>query len=151
MSIGQGFVQATPLQIAVMFAVPANGGYKVIPHLLNQQKFLKNRRSLNLKPTTLATLRQGLRGVLTNGTGSSLNVGYLPPFAGKSGTAEAPPGKTHTWFGAFAPFNKPEIVVVAFAEHSGGGGGKIAGPMVRQVLEAYFQKKSRPKTLQIAC
>ncbi len=146
MSIGQGFVQATPLQIAVMFAVPANGGYRVTPHLLkNQQKFLKARKSLHLKPTTISTLRQGLRGVVTNGTGRALDVPYLPPLAGKSGTAEAPPGKTHTWFGAFAPFNKPEIVVVAFAEHSGGGGGKIAGPMVRQVLEAYFHKKN-PET-----
>jgi penicillin-binding protein 2 len=68
----------------------------------------------------------------------------LPPVAGKSGTAEAPPGKNHAWFGAFAPFDKPEIVVVAFAEHSGGGGGKIAAPMVKQVMEAYF-KKQPPK------
>ena len=60
---------------------------------------------------------------------------------GKSGTAEACPGEDHAWFGAFAPFDKPEIVVVAFAEHSGGGGGSVAAPMVRQAMEAYFKSK----------
>jgi penicillin-binding protein 2 len=97
--------------------------------------------SLNLKPTTLQTLRKGLRSVVAEGTGAALRVPHLPPAAGKSGTAEAPPGQAHAWFGGFAPFDKPEIVVVAFAEHSGGGGGKVAAPMVREVLEAYFNKK----------
>jgi penicillin-binding protein 2 len=142
MSIGQGFTQATPLQIAVMFAVPANGGYRVKPHLLKEDEDSKKwRKSLNLKPSTVKVLRQGLRQVVSAGTGKALDVPHLPPVAGKSGTAEAPPGKPHAWFGAYAPADKPEIVVVAFAEHSGGGGGKVAGPMVLQVLEAYFNKK----------
>jgi penicillin-binding protein 2 len=142
MSIGQGFMQATPLQLAVMFAVPANGGYRVRPHLLKNNEASRTwGESLNLKPETLKVLRQGLRQVVTGGTGSALNVPHLPPVAGKSGTAEAPPGKAHAWFGAYAPADHPEIVVVAFAEHSGGGGGKTAGPMVRQVMEAYFAKK----------
>jgi penicillin-binding protein 2 len=142
MSIGQGFTLATPLQIAVMFSVPANGGYLVKPHLLLEDKDTKTwRHSLNLKPATMNTLRTALRAVVAEGTGKAVSVAYLPPVAGKSGTAEAPPGKAHTWFGGFAPFNKPEIVVVAFAEHSGGGGGKVAAPMVRQVLEAYFNVK----------
>ena len=142
MSIGQGFTQATPLQVAVMFAAPANGGYRVKPHFFKNDEQAKNSRvSLNLKPTTLEMLRKGLRSVVADGTGAALKVPHLPPVAGKSGTAEAPPGKPHAWFGAYAPFDKPEIVVVAFAEHSGGGGGKVAAPMVRQVMEAYFNKK----------
>jgi len=142
MSIGQGFTQATPLQVAVMFAAPANGGYRVKPHFFKNDEQAKNSRvSLNLKPTTLQTLRKGLRSVVAEGTGAALKVPHLPPTAGKSGTAEAPPGQAHAWFGGFAPFDKPEIVVVAFAEHSGGGGGKVAAPMVREVLEAYFNKK----------
>lgn len=142
MSIGQGFTQATPLQVAVMFAVPANGGYRVKPHLLKDDEEAKNWRvSLNMKESTVKTLRKGLREVVANGTGKALDVPHLPPVAGKSGTAEAPPGKAHAWFGGFAPFDKPEIVVVAFAEHSGGGGGKVAAPMVRQVMEAYFKRK----------
>ena len=140
MSIGQGFTLATPLQLVRMFAVPANGGYRVIPHLEKSEDFQAKRESLHLKPETVQTLRQGLRQVVAGGTGGALRVPNLPPTAGKSGTAEAPPGKAHAWFGAFAPFEKPEIVVVAFAEHSGGGGGSVAAPMVRQVLEAYFDK-----------
>ena len=71
--------------------------------------------------------------------GGRLNTQELPPSAGKSGTAEAPPGDSHAWFGAYAPYDKPEIVVVAFAEHSGGGGGSVAAPMVRLVMEKYFK------------
>ncbi|MDT3675434.1 MAG: penicillin-binding protein 2 [Microcystis wesenbergii TW10] len=151
MSIGQGFTLATPLQVAVMFAVPANGGFLVKPHLLQDARDVKEwRKSLNMKPSTLDTLRKSLRAVVAEGTGRALSDPALPPVAGKSGTAEAPPGQSHAWFGAFAPFDKPEIVVVAFAEHSGGGGGKVAAPMVRQVMEAYFnvkpkEEKPRPK------
>ncbi|MEM8780572.1 MAG: penicillin-binding transpeptidase domain-containing protein, partial [Cyanobacteria bacterium P01_G01_bin.49] len=144
MSIGQGFTQATPLQVAVMFSVPANGGYRVKPHFYeNKDDLDKWRTSMNLKPSTLETLRKGLRAVVAEGTGKALNSPDLPPAAGKSGTAEAPPGEVHTWFGGYAPFDKPEIVVVAFAEHSGGGGGSVAAPMVRQVMEAYFKHNKK--------
>ncbi|MDB9457153.1 penicillin-binding protein 2, partial [Dolichospermum circinale CS-545/17] len=62
MSIGQGALQTTPLQVAVMFAVPANGGYRVQPHLLKDNEEAKTwRESLNLKPTTVNVLRAGLR------------------------------------------------------------------------------------------
>ncbi|MBE9118254.1 penicillin-binding protein 2 [Lusitaniella coriacea LEGE 07157] len=139
MSIGQGFTQATPLQVAVMFAVVANGGYRVTPHLFKEEKDESEwRTSLDLEPETLETLRSGLRAVITTGTGSKL--GYVP-MAGKSGTAEAPPGPTHAWFGGYAPYNDPEIVVVAFAENSGGGGSKVAGPMVAKVVDAYLKGK----------
>lgn len=142
MSIGQGFTLATPLQVAVMFAAVANNGYKIQPHLLQEdnQKYQQQKVSLNLKQTTISILRKGLRAVVDSGTGTRLNSPDTPPGAGKSGTAEAPPGKAHAWFGAYAPFDKPQIVVVAFAEHSGGGGGSVAAPMVRQVMEAFFKK-----------
>ncbi|NJR64971.1 MAG: penicillin-binding protein 2 [Leptolyngbyaceae cyanobacterium CRU_2_3] len=139
MSIGQGYLQASPLQTAVMFAVPANGGYRVKPHLLLDNQDARNwRASMNLKASTVAILDEGLRDVVVGGTGQALNVSTIPPASGKSGTAEDPPRESHTWFGGYAPFNKPEIVVVAFGENSGGGGGAVAAPMVRQVLEAYF-------------
>lgn len=94
-----------------------------------------------MKPSTIAVLRDGLRKVITEGTGKRLNVPSIAPASGKSGTAEAGVGRpNHTWFGAYAPYNKPEIVVVAFGENSGDHGGTICGPMVLQVLEAYFQK-----------
>lgn len=139
MSIGQGFLQATPLQVAMMFAVPANGGYLVQPHIRKDNEESRSwRESLNLSDVTIDILHRGLRQVITGGTATALNVSHIPPFAGKTGTAEADPGLSHAWFGAYAPMDNPEVVVVAFAEHSGGGGGKVAAPMVLQVLEAYF-------------
>ena len=142
MSIGQGFTQATPLQVSVMFAVPANGGYRVTPHLIKDERGADNwRTSMNLKPSTVETLRKGLRAVVAGGTGAALNVDSIPMAAGKSGTAETGGNRlSHAWFGGYAPADKPEIVVVAFVEHSGGGGGKIAAPMVAQVLSTYFAK-----------
>jgi penicillin-binding protein 2 len=139
MSIGQGFMQATPLQVANMFAAAANGGSLVTPHLLKDNEEHRNwKESLELSDATIELLHRGLRQVITSGTAASLNVPHLPSFAGKTGTAEAPPGLSHAWFGAYAPLDNPEVVIVAFAEHSGGGGGKVAAPMVMQVLEAYF-------------
>jgi penicillin-binding protein 2 len=143
MSIGQGFTLATPVQVAVMFAVPANGGYKVKPHLLKEGDPSQWKTSLNMKPETINTIDRGLRAVVASGTGTKLQAPGLPPAAGKSGTAEAPPRLSHAWFGGFAPYNKPEIVVVAFVEHSGGGGGKVAAPMVRDLMVTYFQLKSQ--------
>lgn len=145
MSIGQGALQTTPLQVAVMFAVPANGGYRVQPHLLKDHEEAKSwRESLNLKPTTVNVLRAGLRKVVSEGTGKVLNTPTLPPVAGKSGTAEAwrrGVKENHAWFGAYAPADKPEILVVAFAEHSGGGGGSVAAPMILAVMEKHFARK----------
>ncbi|MBH8561223.1 penicillin-binding protein 2 [Nostoc sp. CENA67] len=155
MSIGQGALQATPLQAAVMFAVPANGGYRVQPHLLKDNEQAKSwRESLNLKPTTVKILREGLRKVVAEGTGKALNQPTIPTVAGKSGTAEAWKGRVkqnHAWFGAYAPADKPEIVIVAFAEHSGGGGGSVAAPMILKIMEDYFQRQhpdkyQKPKT-----
>jgi penicillin-binding protein 2 len=140
MSIGQGAVQVSPLQSAVVFAVPANGGYRVKPHLLKSDQPPDHwRQSLEIKPQTLQTIRTGMRAVVQAGTSTALNVPGIPPVAGKSGTGEDPPRRSHTWFGGFAPFDKPEIVVVAFAENSGGGGGRTCGPIALKVFEAYFK------------
>ncbi|MBD2343038.1 penicillin-binding protein 2 [Anabaena subtropica] len=145
MSIGQGALLTTPLQVAVMFAVPANGGYRVQPHLLKDNEEAKSWRELvQMKPSTMKLLREGLRKVISDGTGKVLNQPTIPPVAGKSGTAEAWKGRVkqnHAWFGAYAPADKPEILVVAFAEHSGGGGGSVAAPMILKVMEDYFQRK----------
>ncbi len=146
MSIGQGALLATPLQVGVMFAVPANGGYRVQPHLLKDNEQAKTwRESVGMKESTVKVVRDGLRKVVTEGTGKALNVPTLPPVAGKTGTAEAWKRNgvkaNHAWFGGYAPADKPEIVIVAFAEHSGGGGGSVAGPMALTVMEDYFQRK----------
>ncbi|QIZ72734.1 penicillin-binding protein 2 [Oxynema aestuarii] len=144
MSIGQGFLLASPLQVAIMTAVPANGGYKVKPHLLKDDEESKSwRESLELQPETVEILRTGLRDVVIAGTGGALNVTTLPPNAGKTGTAEDPPRLSHAWYGGYAPFDKPEIVVVVFGENTGGGGGSFAAPIAREVMEAYFKNKKK--------
>ncbi len=147
-SIGQGNVLATPLQMAVVFAAVANGGDRVTPHFVmdEQQDPKEWRTSLGMKPSTVKVLQEGLRQVVSAGTGGRVNDPALPPVAGKSGTAEAPPGENHTWFGAYAPYENPEIVVIAFGEHSGGGGGSFAAPMVKQVLEQYFGVEKKEET-----
>jgi penicillin-binding protein 2 len=144
MSIGQGFLLTSPLQVSMMFAVPANGGYLVKPHLLKDNEAAQTwRESLNLKPSTVEVLRQGLRAVVDSGTGEALNVESLPPVSGKSGTSEDMGNGSDTWFGAYAPTDNPEIVVVVFGERSGGGGGSFAAPLARQVLESHFRQKAK--------
>lgn len=148
MSIGQGFLLTTPLQVAVMFAVPANGGYLVKPHLLKDNEESKSwRESLNMHPTTFQRIQEGLRQVVTYGTGSAVSDPNLPAISGKSGTSEDMGSGSDTWFGAYAPAETPEIVVVAFAEKSGGGGGSVGAPIVRQVLVAYFNQKRKDKKM----
>lgn len=145
MSIGQGDLQASPLQVAVMTAVPANGGFLVKPHLLLDDADSKIwRKSLNLSPSTIDVIRQGLRGVVTFGTATALNIDSVA-IAGKSGTAEDPPRPTHTWFAGYAPAEKPEILVVSFGENSGGGGGSNQGPKVVKVIQKYMELKQKPK------
>jgi penicillin-binding protein 2 len=148
MSIGQGDLQASPLQVAVMTAVPANGGYLIKPHILLDNAESKVwRKSLNLAPSTIRVLREGLRGVISFGTAQALNNASVP-VAGKSGTAEDPPRQSHTWFAGYAPADKPEILVVSFGENSGGGGGSTQGPKVVKVIEAYMSLKQKAKSIK---
>ncbi|MCF2970658.1 penicillin-binding protein 2 [Synechococcus sp. Nb3U1] len=146
MSIGQGFITATPLQMAVVTAAVANGGWRVRP-LLSQQVIPENpvpmRQSVGMSGATLQILQQGLRDVVVFGTGGNANLGPgFPPTAGKTGTAEDPPRRSHAWYVGYAPYDQPELVVVVFLENSGGGGGAQAAPVFREVMRAYFQPES---------
>jgi penicillin-binding protein 2 len=141
MSIGQSVVQITPLQLARAYAVFANGGYLVTPHLVDQGLDWTDpprRTKVKIKPATLATITRGLRKVVEQGTGAGMNVPGLPPVAGKTGTAEdSTGGPDHAWFACFAPYPNGQIVVVAFAQNTPGGGSVHALPMARQVLEVW--------------
>ena len=143
MSIGQSVVQITPLQLARAYAVFANGGYLITPHLVDQGLDWTDpprRTKVDIKPATLATIARGLRKVVTDGTGHALNVPSVPPAAGKTGTAEdSTGGPDHAWFACFAPYPKGQIVVVAFAQNTPGGGSVHALPMARKVLEVWNQ------------
>ena len=145
MSIGQFVVQTTPIQIARAYAVIANGGYLVTPYLSKLGK--ENLRykppiKVDINPKHLQVIRNGLSKVVQSGTGVSINYGSnnFPPISGKTGTAEdALGGPDHAWFVCFAPSENSELLVVAFAENTPGGGSVHALPMAKKILEEWYK------------
>ena len=152
-SIGQSVVQVTPLQLARAYAVFANGGYLITPHLVDGNKEWRSEKYLqkvDIQQTTLDTIRRGLRKVVTSGTGMGINIdnSILPAVAGKTGTAEDSSGGTdHAWFACFAPYDSGEIVIVAFAQNAPGGGSVHALPMARQMLQTWNELQSNSKLM----
>ncbi len=140
-AIGQAVVQVTPLQLARAYAVFANGGYLITPHLVDGGKdwmSYKYRSKVDIRPSTLNTIRRGLRKVVQSGTGAAMYMADFPIVAGKTGTAEdSSGGHDHAWFVCFAPYQSPEIVVVAFAQNTPGGGSVHALPIARKVLKVW--------------
>lgn len=109
---------------------------------------------ISVEPWVVEKLQEGMRAAVTSGTLEDAFDGIGIPAAGKTGTAEycdtyanekglCVPGRwpTHSWTVAYAPFDNPEIAVVAFV-YNGGEGASVAGPIVRKTLEAYFEIKS---------
>ena len=147
MSIGQFVVQVTPIQIARAYAAIANGGYLVTPHLSKIDKeFLVNQKKIkiDIDPNNLQLVKNGLRKVVESGTGVSINYGVsdLPPVSGKTGTAEdGEGGLDHAWFVCFTPSDKSELLIVAFAQNTPGGGSVHALPMAREILKVWNENK----------
>jgi len=143
MSIGQMVVQVTPIQIAKAYAVIANGGYLVTPYLTKKdEEFLsdQSRIKLDIDPENIKVIKNGLRKVVESGTGVDINKGVinLPPVSGKTGTAEDwKTGLDHAWFVCFTPSDKSELVVVAFAQNTPGGGSVHALPMAKEILKVW--------------
>ena len=151
LSIGQGALLATPVQVCRMIAAVANGGTLLSPRLRREAPPGKT-ALVGFSSSTLATLRQGLYDVVNvrGGTGW-LNVrSDKIVIAGKSGTAQAPDqggmSGDHAWFAGFAPFDKPEIAFAVLVEH-GGHGGAVAGPVAKAIAEAYADEKARKDSL----
>ena len=147
MSIGQFVVQVTPIQIAKAYAAIANGGYLVTPHVsVEKSNLLSNEKPVKIaiNPKNIEIIQKGLQEVVRSGTGSSINYGMqnLPTVSGKTGTAEDANGGTdHAWFVCYSPSEKSELLVVAFAENTPGGGSVHALPMARKILEVWSSKK----------
>jgi len=168
LSIGQGANLITPIQLAVAYAVIANGGDLVEPRLVLRRETWDGelveeipprvRERGVIAPAILQAVTRGLLRVVMDpaGTGRRARVPGIA-VAGKSGTTqvvsldlveglepEEIPLKyrDHALFVAFAPIEAPEIVVAALVEHAGGGGGAVAAPMVQQVLARHFEKKA---------
>jgi penicillin-binding protein 2 len=173
LSIGQGDLLVTPLQLAVAFAALANShtdentGRTVldllVPRLALQitdaagnaeKQFETERRSqITVTAQDLELVRKGLRYVTSQrqGTAYAAFKGFPEsiPVVGKTGTAEKIPDDDYAWFMAYAPADDPQIVVVALVEQ-GGHGSSVAAPVVRQVLEAYFDlEPSAPIEVQV--
>jgi penicillin-binding protein 2 len=157
LSIGQGYVGTTPLQIALVADVFANGGYLCQPQLLKQDAKTQNSASLPsckklpISQKTIDLIREGMKQACsTGGTGwplfdfkvrRSKTKDEEIQVACKTGTAEshAASGMPHAWISAFAPYNNPEIAVTVLIEE-GGQGSDVAGPIAKEILKTYFER-----------
>jgi penicillin-binding protein 2 len=156
MSIGQGAVLVTPMQIARFMSAVANGGVLWKPRLV--QRIERPDKGVvwsdggsvtghvELSPMVWAFLRQSLWSVVNEGgTGAGARIAGLD-VAGKTGTAQmiakskSEKGQDHAWFASFAPVGEPEAVVVVLVER-GGKGGQVAAPIARKILNAIFMEK----------
>jgi penicillin-binding protein 2 len=147
LSIGQGSLAVTPLQLAVAYSALANGGTIVRPHLAKAVLGASDVpvRTLDFPParhirlTGLSAIREGLYEAAHSAGGTSAPVfGTFPiPVAGKTGTAETPGGSDHSWYASWAPAGDPRVVVVVLIEH-GGFGAQAAAPAAKEIYSAYF-------------
>jgi penicillin-binding protein 2 len=146
-AIGQGQVSATPLQMARVAAIIANGGKLVRPHLVKGAgDVLPN--PLGIRPETIETIKAGMRAVVAEGSGRRAFLSQIA-VAGKTGTAqvvakarlERTPNAydvlPHGWFVCFAPADRPRIALAVLVEH-GRSGGESAAPVAREILAEYF-------------
>lgn len=161
-SIGQGYMTATPLQMAMLTAAVVNGGRLIKPSILmkDQGAPSSDEEPVRVRAETLDTIIEGMRGAVQerSGTGWSANS-KLTSIGGKTGTAQVvgkdafskgynKKFKDHAWFISFAPVDRPEIAVAVFVEN-GGFGGVAAAPVAKNVIEAYLKSKTANEELRI--
>ena len=150
MAIGQGELLVTPMQLACLYAAIGNDGIAARPHLLVRaedfdgytlQQEKVETWNLPLSARTVAALKNALWGVVNEpgGTGGSARIDSFD-VAGKTGTAQNPHGKDHSWFAAFAPRDKPRIAVAVIVENAGHGSA-VAAPLAGQIIRRYLEGK----------
>ena len=141
LAIGQGRLAVTPLQVAVMMAEVANGGYRVRPTVFRGGAGASERRRLPLSEATRRALCRALREVVTRGTARRVGFDAFISVAGKTGTAQVGGGREpHAWFAGYAPAEAPEVAFAVIVEN-GGHGGEIAAPVCREILAAYAVRR----------
>lgn len=149
-AIGQGFNLTTPIQLAVMLGIVANGGMKYQPYLVDSitnpdgSLFAKPKRAegkhIDVSQQTIDYMRMGMSATTQEG-GTASYFSRLPkPIAGKTGTAENSHGRDHGLFVAYGPVDDPELVVVCIVEQ-GGFGSMAAGPIVYKAFEEFFKER----------
>lgn len=149
LSIGQGDLEVTPLQIAMSIATVANGGTLYTPQLVRSIQDPNGQTIKTLEPNVIrksvapadaiSAVQFGMRqGVLD---GSSRQLQSLPvASAGKTGTAQfGREGKTHAWYAAYAPYDHPTVAMAVIVE-AGGEGNAAALPVAKEVLQWYFSR-----------
>ncbi len=159
-AIGQGSVMVTPLQVAYTIGGIASGGDFKAPHLLKDARNVEEKH-VALSEDTVEQVTQGMYGVVNEpgGTGQSIKLQGIE-FCGKSGTAQMMSyaaasrlglgkGKNDGWFVGFAPRRDPGIVVAAVVEDTAEHGGTAAGPVVRDIVKAYYDKKTKKNQGQV--
>jgi len=159
-STGQGAVITTPLQLAHTIGGIAMGGVFKQPHLLKDAPNVGEER-FALSESTVEKITDAMYGVVNEGgTGASLKLAGIE-FSGKSGTAQVIGYATrerfgkqkkfedNAWFVGYAPRRNPEIVVAVLVQESGKHGGEAAGPVVKEVIKAYYDKKNKKTQGQV--
>jgi penicillin-binding protein 2 len=148
-AIGQGFTLVTPLQIVRMLAALGNGGKLMRPRLIDrivtlageEQKFEPETvQTLALSPENLALVRKSLEDITSDARGTARQAfqGITYTVAGKTGTAESGRKEPHSWFAGYAPADEPRVAITVVLEEAGEG-SKVAAPLFRQVVEAFFE------------
>lgn len=163
-AIGQGAVTVTPIQLARGIAAVVNGGKVLRPQLVRRIESVDGKfvdsdfapevvRTLEISPSILNMVREDMVSVVNDPSGTARRARLADELGvtvgGKTGTAQVAGLQFHTkggdfehhaWFVGYAPVEDPQIVVAALVEN-GGSGGSVAGPVVKQVMEAFFYKK----------
>ncbi|WP_329521716.1 penicillin-binding protein 2 [Spirillospora sp. NBC_01491] len=160
LSVGQGDVLVTPLQLTRAYAAVANGGRLVVPRVgtaiarpdgsVARRIEPPEAKRLPVDPKVLAYIRGGLAGVPKSGTAAGAFRGFdfgKVAVAGKTGTAEVYGKDDTSWFASFAPAGKPRYAVVAMISQ-GGTGGESAAPAVREIYEAMYGLKGKKPMLK---
>ena len=139
LSIGQGEILVTPLQLANMVAAVANKGYYITPHLNRNDSMKSNVNQTSIDEEHFDVVHRGMERVMTDGTGKWYNVPELQ-ICGKTGTVQNPHGKDHALFVGFAPKDDPKIAIAVAVENAGFG-STWACPIATLIMEQYLSGK----------
>ena len=147
-SVGQGAVSVTPIQMVRLVAAIASGGNIPTPRLVGPEP---GAQVGGVMPEHFEVIRDGMRDAVVSGTAWRARIPSAE-VAGKTGTAQVASAnlvaadnedrpyelRTHAWFVGFAPFDEPEIAVAVVVEH-GGAGGAAAAPIGGEILRTFFE------------
>ncbi len=147
LGIGQGEIGVTPLQMACYASMLGNKGHYFQPHIVQTiynklehttDTVAVEHHDLNISARTWEIVREGMRRVVMEpgGTGGAARIPGIV-VAGKTGTAENPHGKAHSWFVGFAPFDHPRIAICVLMENVGYG-GSFAAPIAGRCMQKYL-------------